>query len=191
MNNLFRNLRLLGATIILGAAVSLVPASAWAWGSGQPVAGTYYLALSADPFGLPLPPGLSLPGLITLHADRTAVIVDGGDFGGLPFNTKDSPQLGSWKHGWHSVQVVFLFLQADAATGDVLSWQRVHITLRHDDRNTLVGEVNVFQLPCDGPAPFGIFNCPDPVENDADFVPNSPPDVPITLRRLSARTPTP
>ena len=188
MKNPFKIMPLLAALSVLFAAASLTPASASGWDAGRPIAGTYYLALSVDPFGLPLPPGLSLPGLMTLHADRTATIVDGGDFGGLPFDTKDSPQLGAWRYGWEGIEVVFLFLQADGATGDVRSWQRVHITLRNEDRNTLVGEVNVYQLPCDGPAPFGIFNCPDPIENATAFTPNSPPDVPVTLRRLSAWT---
>ena len=145
--------------------------------------GTYYLALDAAPFGLP--PGLSLPGIMTLHADRTAIVVDGGDFGGLPFNTRDSAQLGSWRPTFTGMEVVLLFLQADAATADVLSWQRVHITLKHRGRETLIGKVNVFQLACAGPAPFPVFNCPDPIESAADFVPNSPPDVPVTLRRLT------
>lgn len=184
-------LRMLASIVAATMAALLVSAPVSAMDGARPIAGTYYLALSVDPFGLPLPPGLSLPGIVTLHSDRTAMIVDGGDFGGLPFDTRDSAQLGSWRYSWTGLQVVFLFLQADAATGDVMSWQRVHIRLRHVDRHTLEGEVNVFQLPCDGPAPFGIFNCPDPIEHAADFTPNSPPDVPVTLRRLSALTPMP
>lgn len=175
--------------LLLAVAVMLAPLDV-ANGRGlRPVAGTYYLALDAAPFGLP--PGLSLPGILTLHADRTAMVVDGGDFGGLPFDARDSAQLGSWRYTRDGISVVLLFLQAEGSTGDVRSWQRVHMTLKHRSGRRLVGTVNVFQLSCEGPAPFPIFNCPDPIERASDFVRNSPVDVSVTLRRLSARTPMP
>ena len=189
MKQLISKLHVIAITVVLGATASMAPTDVWASGGGWRVPGTYYLALDAEPFGLP--PGLSLPGMLTLHGDRTAIIVDGGDFGGLPFDARDTAQLGSWRYSWEGVQVVLLFLTADGATGDVRSWQRVHITLRQTGRRTMEGEVNVFQLPCDGPAPFPIFNCPDPIENADAFTPASPPDVPVTLKRLSARTPMP
>ncbi|MEO1203485.1 MAG: hypothetical protein AAFX10_12305 [Pseudomonadota bacterium] len=186
MGRLNMNPRVLAAALLLAVVALLATFNAHAGKGFRPVAGTYYLALDAEPFGLP--PGLALPGLLTLHADRTAIVVDGGDFGGLPFDARDSAQLGSWRYTREGISVVLLFLQADGATGDVRSWQRVHIALkRHGDRG-LAGTVNVFQLPCQGPAPFPIFNCPDPIERAADFVRNSPPDVAVTLRRLSART---
>ncbi|MDJ0911887.1 MAG: hypothetical protein QNI99_22075 [Woeseiaceae bacterium] len=191
MKELITRLQFMAVAIVLAATASLTPADALAGDGGWRVPGTYYLALDAEPFGLP--PGLSLPGMLTLHGDRTAIIVDGGDFGGLPFDARDTAQLGSWRYTLEGAQVVLLFLTADGATGDVRSWQRVHIALRQTNRRTMVGEVNVFQLACDGPAPFPIFNCPDPIENADAFTPASPPDVPVTLRRLSPRTqmPTP
>ena len=186
MKHLITRLQFMAVFVVLGTTAALAPSDALASDGGWRVPGTYYLALDAGPFGLP--PGLSLPGMLTLHRDRTAIIVDGGDFGGLPFDARDTAQLGSWRYSW---QVVLLFLTADSATGDVRSWQRVHITLRRINRRTMEGEVNVFELPCDGPAPFPVFNCPDPIENADAFTPASPPDVPVPLRRLSARTPMP
>ncbi len=170
--------------VVILAGVTIAPTNADARNRHYPF-GTWYVALDAGPFGLP--PGLSLPGIMSIHLDRTAVLVDGGDFGGLPFATRDSAQLGSWRFTRNGIRVVMLFLQADAATGDVLGWQRVHLSLRHRGRDTLVGDVNVFELKCEGPAPFPIFNCADPIENADRFEPASPPDVPVTLRRLSAR----
>jgi hypothetical protein len=187
MKDTIGNPRVLAATMVFGLAMMLAAGPTSAHDRENGIAGTYYLALSVDPFELPLPPGLSLPGLLTLHADRTAMIVDGGDFGGLPFDTRDSAQLGSWRYSRSGIQIVFLFLQAEASTGDVRSWQRVHILIDERDHNVLRGKVNVFQLPCVGPAPFGVFNCPDPIESADDFLPNSPPDIPVTLHRLAVR----
>lgn len=190
MRSFAKSLGVTATAAFLGIAAFHAPTDLNAENSVRPVSGTYYLALDAEPFGLP--PGLSLPGLLTLHKDRTAIVVDGGDFGGLPFNTRDSAQLGSWRYTRQGINVVLLFLQAEGATGDVRSWQRVHMALRTRARNRLVGKVNVFKLACDGPAPFPVFNCPDPIKHAADFVrDDSPPDVPVKLRRLSAGTPMP
>jgi hypothetical protein len=144
--------------------------------------GTWYLALDAQPYtGIP---GINLPGLVSLHSDRTMQIVDGGDFGGLPFATRDTTQLGSWDYGRSGIRAVTLFLQADGGTGDVRAWFRVSMELRFKDANTLEGKVNVAKLDCLGPAPFPVFNCPDPIEHAGDFQPDGPPDVPVILRRL-------
>ena len=184
MGRLYRRLGIIAGVAAIAVAVLVGTSEAYAGKSLRAVAGTYYLALDAEPFGLP--PGLSLPGLLTLHIDRTAIIVDGGDFGGLPFDARDSAQLGSWRYTREGIEVVMLFLQAESSTGDVRSWQRVHLSLKNDWRKGLVGTVNVFQLTCEGQAPFPVFNCPDPIERAADFVRNSPPDVSVKLRRLSA-----
>lgn len=147
--------------------------------------GSWYLALSAEPFGLP--PGSNLAGLATFHRDRTFLIQDAGDFGGLPFGTVDSAQIGSWRRKGGRVEAVSLFLHADAVTGDVLSWQKVHFVIVADGRDRMVATANVFELPCDLPAPFPAFGCPDPIESAADFTPVPPFDLPVVLKRLSAR----
>jgi hypothetical protein len=147
--------------------------------------GTWYLALDAEPFGLP--PGTNLPGMMTFHRDRTVQIADGGDFGGLPFATRDTAQFGTWRRWRGGVEVVSLFLQADAMTGTVLSWQKVHMQLNWANRHKLVGKVNVYALPCDGSAPFPVFNCSDPIASAKQFTALPPADIPITLKRLPAR----
>lgn len=169
--------------LVLLAVVLAAPLSTFAGGQKTKPVGTWYLALDAAPFGLP--EGLSLPGLMTLHADQTVLVSDAGDFGGVPFNTKDSSQFGSWRLAHGHVQIVTLFLQADAA-GEVRSWFRVQLKLRQQSRNRLNGTVNVYQLPCDIPAPAAAFSCPDPIRQQGDFVlAPGPTDVPVTLRRLA------
>ncbi|GEM_PF-2910277 len=161
-------------------ALSLMPSMAAANHSRLVVPGTWYLALDATPYGLE---GLSLPGLVALHADRTVLMSDAGDFGGLPFGTRDSAQFGSWKYTRGGIKVVALFLKADSA-GDVMAWYRVELSLSGRNRNTLKGTVNVFTRSCDRPAPFAAFSCPDPIETAGEFVPADLPDVPVILRRL-------
>lgn len=151
----------------------------------QDVRGTWYLALDAEPFGLP--PGANLPGLATFHSDKTFLIVDGGDFGGLPFDTRHTAQFGSWRQKGDGVEAVSLFLQGDAITDEVRSWQKVHLMLHSEGRDRLVGTANVFDLPCDGPAPFPVFGCPNPIASAADFVALPPFDIPIELERLRAK----
>ena len=172
--------------LVLLAAALWLPAAALAKGSHKSPSGTWYLALDAASFGLP--EGLSLPGLMTLHSDRTVLISDGGDFGGMPFNVRDSSQFGAWRFAGGNLKIVTLFLQADPI-GDVRSWFRVQIKLRARNRNTMTGTVNVFQLPCNVPgAPFAVFSCPDPIESAEEFVPaEGPRDVPVTFRRLRPR----
>ena len=158
------------------------PVSAYDWGLGNNPAGAYTLALDAAPYGLP--PGTMQPGLLMINADRTAQILDGGDFGGLPFNMRDSNQFGAWYRSRGHINIVTLFLQADAV-GDLQYWYRVHIKVKPVARDTLGGIVNVFQLKCTLPAPFAAFSCPDTIENAGDFVPvDGPSDVPVTFRRF-------
>lgn len=160
----------------------LVPAVASAGRSWSGPVGTWYLALDAQPYtGIP---NINLPGIVSLHSDHTLQIVDGGDFGGLPFDMRDTAQLGSWGYGGRGIHAVTLFLEADGSTGDVRAWFRVSIDLRFKDANTLEGQVNIAKLECIGPAPFPVFNCPDPIEHAADFQSEGPSDVPVTLRRL-------
>ena len=175
---------------IAAAAIltSLLALPVFASGYRAPAAGTWYLALDAEPFGLP--PGVSLPGLMTIHSDGTVLLADGGDFGGFPFMSRDSSQFGAWRYTRKgSLKVVTLFLQADAISGDVSRWQRVQLSLRFADRHTLIGTVNVLGLDCMGPAIAGAFNCPDPIAGAGQFIPNpgEPVDVPVTLRRLKPR----
>ncbi len=149
------------------------------------VPGTWYLALDAAPFGLP--PGTNLPGLAQFHSDRTFRIVDGGDFGGLPFMAVDSTMVGVWRPlGGGRILAVGLFLQGDAMSGEVQSWQRVELELEAQGRNSLRGKVNVYALPCDLPAPFPVFGCPSPVAGDG-FQALPPFDIPVALERLRAR----
>ena len=147
--------------------------------------GTWYVALDTEPFGLP--PGTNLAALATFHRDKTFLIEDGGDFGGLPFGTVDTAQIGSWRWRGGHVEAVSLSLHGDAITGEVLSWQKAHFVLVPDGPNRLVATVNVFELPCDLPAPFPAFGCPDPIASAADFVPVPPFDLPVLLKRLPAR----
>ena len=161
-------------------ALFLLPPAAYARHSVPVTFGTWYLALDATPYGLD---GLSLPGLVMLHADRSVLISDAGDFGGLPFGTSDSPQFGSWRYTGGGIKIVTLFLKADSV-GDVQAWYRVEIDLHHTNRDTLKGVVNVYKRDCDEPAPFAAFSCPDPVERSAEFAPADLPDVPVTLHRL-------
>ena len=142
--------------------------------------GTWYLALDATPYGLA---GLSLPGMVTLHADRTVLISDAGDFGGLPFGTADSPQFGGWRYTGSGIKIVTLFLKADLV-GDVEAWYRVEIDVRRKGRNKLKGVVNVYRRDCDLQAPFAAFSCPNPIEKAGEFIPADLPDVPVTLYRL-------
>ena len=162
------------------AALSFQPTIASARHTSLVVHGTWYLALDATPYGLA---GLSLPGLVALHADRTVLVIDAGDFGGMPFGTADSAQFGSWRYTRDGIRVVTLFLKADSV-GDVQAWFRVEIDLSSKDRDTLEGTVNVYTLGCDKPAPFAAFSCPDPIEKADEFIPADLPDVPVTLRRL-------
>ena len=175
------------SVLALFTASLWLPAIASAKGRHGPPHGTWYLALDATPYGLE---GLSLAGLMSLHADRTVLISDGGDFGGVPLNTRDSAQFGSWRYAGGYIKIVTLFLQADSA-GDVRYWSRVQIKLKAKDRNTLTGTVNVYRLACDVPAPFAVFSCPDPIESAEAFTRTDLPDVPVTFRRLQARFITP
>ncbi|MCH5373024.1 MAG: hypothetical protein JJ992_03535 [Planctomycetes bacterium] len=175
-----RNLSILVTSLFLMAALSAVRAAASANNPGSAPHGTWYLALDAGPYGLD---GLSLPGLVAVHADRTVLLSDAGDFGGMPFGRKDSPQFGSWRYTRAGIKIKTLFLQADSV-GDVLAWFRVEIDLTRRNRNTMDGTVNVYTLGCDLPAPFAAFSCPDPIDKADEFVPADLPNVPVTLHRL-------
>lgn len=147
--------------------------------------GAWYVALDAEPYGLP--PGSTLAGLATFHRGKGFQLVDGGDLGGLPFDTRHTAQFGSWRRTEGGVDAVSLFLQGDTITGEIRSWVKVHFSLVFDGPRTLEGNVNVFELPCSGPAPFPVFGCPDPIASAKEFIALPPFDVPIRLRRLSAR----
>lgn len=165
------------AIAAVGVLLSPSPASAQT--------GTWYLALDAEPFGLP--PGANLPGMATFHRDKTFLIEDGGDFGGLPFETQDSAQIGSWRKTGGGVEAVSLFLQGDALNGEVQGWQKVHLLLEFNGKGKLVGTVNVFTLACDEAMPFPVFGCPDPIESASEFEALPPFDVPVRLSRLRPR----
>lgn len=146
--------------------------------------GTWYYALDAEPYGLP--PGSNLAGLATFHRGKSFQMVDGGDLGGLPFSTRHTAQFGSWRRTETGIKAVSLFLQGDTITGEIQSWVKVHLDLHFDGPQTLVGNVNVFELPCDLPAPFPVFGCPDPIASATMFNALPPFDVPIRFRRLPA-----
>jgi hypothetical protein len=147
------------------------------------IVGTWYLALDAEPYGLP--PGASLPGLAQFHADRTLQIVDAGDFGGPPFPTRDTTQVGSWRiSGRGRIEATTLFLQGDAMGGGILAWARVDLSLRLTGRDLVTGTVNFSALECDQSAPLPIFACPDPIDRAGDFVAMPPSDVPVALKRV-------
>jgi len=151
--------------------------------SNSRIVGAWYLALDAEPYGLP--PGASLPGLAQFHTDRTLQIVDGGDFGGPPFSTSDTAQVGSWRSsGRGRIEASTLFLQADAMSGGILAWLKVEFSLRLVGRDQVTGTVNISALECDQTAPLPIFACPDPIERAGDFAPMPPFDVPVVLKRV-------
>ena len=179
----------LTSTVLLTLlATSLSSVSVHAGGRLPPAAGAWYLALDAQPYGLP--PGVVLPGMVAIDGDGTVLIADGGDFGGFPFASRDSNQFGSWRYTrGGSIRIVTLFLQADAISGDVGRWQKVQLQLRFEGRNVLVGTVNVLTLDCTGPAPAGVFNCPNPVASADRFAPapGEPLDVPVRLERITPR----
>ena len=147
------------------------------------IVGAWYLALDAEPYGLP--PGTSLPGLVQFHADRTLLIVDGGDFGGPPFATRETAQVGSWRVSRRGrIEAATLFLQADATSGGILAWVKVDLSLRLQSRNVVSGTVNVSALECDQTAPLPIFACPDPIDGAGAFMAMPPFDVPVVLKRV-------
>jgi hypothetical protein len=147
------------------------------------IVGSWYLALDAEPYGLPS--GANLPGLAQFNADRTLRIVDAGDFGGPPFGTGDTAQVGSWiVSGRGRIEATTLFLQADAISGGVLAWFRVQFSLRLDGNDSATGTVNVSLLECDKSAPLPVFACPDPIARAGDFMALPPVDVPVALKRV-------
>lgn len=173
---------------LIGVATGLVAFTQAVAAVGLPgPQGAWYLALDAEPFGLP--PGTNLPGMATFDQDHSFHIVDGGDFGGMPFTGRDTAQFGSWHWVGGHLEAVSLFIEADAITGQVQSWQRVHLLLTFDGLHRMVGTVNVSMLPCDLAAPFPVFGCPDPVASAGDFVPVPPFDIPVALRQLPPTLP--
>jgi hypothetical protein len=175
-----RSGKLLGALAL--SVTVLWPAVVNAEEGDRPT-GTWYLAMETGPFGLP---GFTFAGLAIFNRDNTFLIEDGGDFGGLPFGTVDGVQFGSWRRTGGYVEAVSLFLRGDAITGAVQSWQKAHLVLLFDGPDRLVGTANVFELPCDLPAPFPVLGCPDPIASATDFVAVPPFDIPIVLKRLKA-----
>ncbi len=148
--------------------------------------GTWYLALDTEVYGLP--PGFPLSGMAQIHRDGTMTLVDGGDFGQADFlNTRNLPQFGSWRRkGSGVIEATTLYLEADAANGEVLRWIRVEFEFWRDGAGVTLGTVNTSMLPC-APAlpPPSPLTCPDPIENADLFVGvGDPPDVPVTLKRL-------
>ena len=71
-------------------------------------AGAYFAELDATPLGLP---GVTLPAVLTLHADGTAIGIDASDEGAgslLPFNSMSQ---GNWvRDGRRGVNITGLFL---------------------------------------------------------------------------------
>ena len=156
---------------------------------GALISSTWYLELDTAPFGIP---GGTVPGLVSFHRDGTLNISDGGDFGGPPISTLNSPQYGSWvRAGKRSFEATSLFIEADLA-GVVTNFQNVHLTLEFDGDhfNSLSGFVDVEVVPCDPaePTPFQTFNCPNPISTPGIPVAF---DVPVQLTRLPQKRPNP
>jgi hypothetical protein len=153
---------------------------------GNWIVGTWYLALSSEPFGLP--PGLPLSGLAIFNRDGTFQFLDGGDFGQATFlNTQNSHQFGAWRIGRHGKVIgTALSFEADLLTGEVLRWAKANIVLhRTDDRDVVSGSVNVSILECSNMLPIPTpLTCPDPIESADAFVVVPPTDIPLTFRRL-------
>lgn len=149
---------------------------------GNTVHGTWYLALDAEPFGLP--PGTNLPGLLQLHEDGTMITLDLGDLGADPFPTRDTAALGSWSRDRGQVQTRSLFLQIDGESGNALGWNKVELQLSFPDGSVMEGHANVSFLPCDQGTPFPTFFCPSPVMFLDEFEAVPPQNIPIVLTRL-------
>ena len=180
----------LAVSIAVGILVSLSSlAEAGDYGrkpTGNWLVGTWYLALDTTAFGLP--PGLPLAGLAMFHRDGTYELQDAGDFGQATFlNTQNSNQFGAWRARRHGrAQGTALFLEADLATGEVLRWQKVELSLsRTDDRDVVTGIAVVSILECTNMLPVPTaFTCPDPVESADEFVIQPPFEIPVTFRRI-------
>jgi hypothetical protein len=176
----------------IGICLTAVLLSALAASStfGQPradhwdgrVQGTWYLALDAEPFGLP--PGTNLPGLAQFHTDHTMTLLDAGDLAAVPFPTRDTTQMGNWSTRRGQVLTMTLFLQVDGATNQALGWNMVQLQLGRPHGNVMEGVVNVSFLACDPNTPFAVFFCPSPVEFLHEFEPLPPADIPVSLTRL-------
>ena len=173
---------LLAILVLVGIALVATAVSASERTAADRITGTWYIALNVEPFGLPA--GTKMPGLAVFNRDGTVQFVDGGDFGGLPFTTRDLPQTGSWTPRPGGAEAVLLSLQADDITGEVLSWQKLHLRLFVDGRNRLLAIGQASTLACDQPAPFPIFGCPDPIASADDFVPVNSFDLEVELTRL-------
>ena len=188
----------IAAIVVLTATLATAPQT-YAGNSGnyvtpKMVVGNWYLALDAGPFDPGLA-GLALSGLAQIHADRTFMFNDAGDFGAQSFlGTVATPQYGVWdvtgqRHlpGTWAIEGTSLYLEADKATGEVLGWSKVQYVIKVVDRNHLEGTINAFFLPCGSSLPLpSPLSCPDPVANAGAFMPASPPDVPVTFTRISA-----
>lgn len=157
------------------------------------IVGTWYLALDAGAFD----PGLAgtvLSGLAQFHPDRTFMVSDAGDFGADSFlPTLASPQYGAWRlrlsgSSWaREIVGTSIFIEAHKVTGEALGWNKVQFNIRMVGQNRAAGTISAFFLPCNDAPPIpSPLTCPDPVENAGSFIPASPPDVAITLRRIVA-----
>ncbi|MCB1684243.1 MAG: hypothetical protein R3E82_16170 [Pseudomonadales bacterium] len=85
---------LLPLLLVLMLITTGVPSTADARRPPDPT-GIWYLALDAEPYGLP--PDTVLPGLVMVNRGGTALFADGGDFGGFPFAGRDSNQFSTWR----------------------------------------------------------------------------------------------
>ena len=155
-------------------------------GDGNWIVGTWYLALDTEPFGLP--PGFPLSGLAIFNRDGTYQWLDANDFGqATALNTQHSQQFGSWKINRHgTVVATSLFLSADLPTGELISWEKVNMTLKRTrGRNVVRGRVNLSILECQNMLPIPTpLTCPDPIASAGDFVAAPPADIEITFKRL-------
>lgn len=159
------------------------------WGYFNWMAGSWYLALDSQPFGLP--PGFPLSGLAVFNSDGTFQVLDAGDFGQATFtNTQHSAQYGAWRYtGFNSAVGTTLFLEADLSSGEVLRWNKVEFTLqRSADRDVVEGTVNVSVLECANLLPLPTpLTCPDPTDPANVFTSLPPVDDPVTFKRLRPR----
>ena len=154
---------LLAATNAFTSAPPIVAAQPWgSW---------YWLTdLSAVVF-----PGANLPTVISFHPDGTFMCSEGNTFGGYEGATElNSTNNGTWvRMGANSFRATRLGFVFDKGTGVLTGISRSRFSFHFvgNKSDQIEGTLFVETLSCNG-NPFG---CPDPLDPNAVWTPDSPP----------------